>query len=108
MLVKFCKVLKELKLDYNIGVFITGVDCVYNQNRLDNLVYLLRSCSLYFPNFLKVLLTVDNTPTASDYGTKILKLLATKSVVEIDDKETFFNEGRSYLEFALAYGAGDF
>jgi hypothetical protein len=27
-------------------------------------------------------------------------------VVEVNDSEIFTNEGRSYLEFALSYGAG--
>jgi hypothetical protein len=26
ILIKFFKVLKELRLDYNIGIFITGID----------------------------------------------------------------------------------
>jgi hypothetical protein len=57
--VSFCKVLKELKLDFNIGVFITGADTLYEQNKLDNLIYILRSASLFLPNFLKVVLTIE-------------------------------------------------
>lgn len=59
MFVKFCKVLKEIKLDYNIGVFVTGIENTFNINRIDNFVYILRSASLFLPNFLKLVLTLD-------------------------------------------------
>ena len=61
ILIKFCKVLREVKLDYNIGIFMTGLENVFDLNKLDNLIYLLRSASLYFPNFLKIVLTLDNS-----------------------------------------------
>lgn len=69
-LVKFFKVLKELRLDYNIGIFITGIENIFDQNRIDNLIYLLRSSSLYFPNFIKIILTMEKNPS-----NKILKIL---------------------------------
>ena len=34
-----------------------------------------------------------------------MELLATKTVVEIKDNETFESEGKSYLEFALSYAS---
>ena len=103
VLVKFCKVLRELRLDFNIGVFVTGVENLFKLNRLDNFVYLLRSCSLYFPNFLKIVLTVDKSHHPDS---QIMRILQTQTVVEIKDQEVFQGEGRSYLEFALLYGAG--
>ncbi len=42
LFVKFCKILKELKLDYNVGVFITSIDTLYSMNRLENFIYILR------------------------------------------------------------------
>ena len=59
ILVKFCKILKELKLDYNIGVFITGLENMFSINRLENFIYILRTCSIYFPNFLKFVVTLE-------------------------------------------------
>jgi len=34
-----------------------------------------------------------------------MELLATKTVVEIKDKDIFESEGKSYLEFALSYAS---
>lgn len=59
VLVKFFKVLKEIKLDYNIGLFITGMENLLEYNKLESVVYLLRCCSLYFPNFIKLIVTID-------------------------------------------------
>lgn len=75
ILVKFCKILKELKLDFNVGVFITGIENLYAINRLDNFIYILRSACLYFPNFLKIVLTIDKRESKSDKCMKIIKLL---------------------------------
>lgn len=38
---------------------------------------------------------------------KILKILQTQNVIEINDSEIFKNEGKSYLEFAMQYGSGN-
>jgi len=27
--VNFCKILKEIKLDFNVGIFITGIDLLF-------------------------------------------------------------------------------
>ena len=109
ILVKFFKVLSELKLDFNIGIFITGIENLYtkaDQNRFESFILLLRSCSLYFPSFLKIVLTMEKRPSKSGVTEKVLQLLATRNVLEIKDAETFENEGKSYLEFALNYGVG--
>jgi len=34
ILVKFCKVLQQLKLDFNIGIFITGIENVFDMQDL--------------------------------------------------------------------------
>lgn len=106
VLVKFFKVLKELKLDFNIGIFITGVETLFDQNRMDNFIYLLRSSSVYFPNFIKLVLTLQRRPDNADHAAKIIRLLQTQNVVDINDQELFVSEGKSYLEFALLFGAG--
>ena len=74
-IVKFFKVLKELRLDYNIGIFITGIENIFHSNKIDNFIYLLRSSSLYFPNFIKIILTMEKRPNELDKFTKILKIL---------------------------------
>lgn len=107
--VKFCKLLREVKLDYNIGIFITGVENLYSKSELnlaENFVFLLRSCSIFFPSFLKIILTVEKNPLAKNKSkvANIMDLLATKSVIEVKDSETFAQEGKSFLDFALQYG----
>jgi len=64
--VKFCKVLKELKLDFNVGIFITGIENLFTLNRLDNFIYILRSASIYMPNFLKIVLTIEKRDSKAD------------------------------------------
>jgi len=107
VIVKFFKVLSELKLDFNIGIFITGIENLYTkseQNKLDNFIILLRQCSLYFPSFLRIVLTMERRPSKS--CDKIIELLGTRNLLEVHDQELFELEGKSYLEFALSYGAG--
>jgi hypothetical protein len=98
--------LKEIKLDYNIGIFITGIENLYNQNKIDNFIYLLRSSSLFFPNFVKLIMTVEMVPQREDIFSKILKILETQTIIKINDEEVFQNEGRSYLDFALNFASG--
>lgn len=105
VLLKFFKVLSELKLDYNVAIFITGIENLYtksDQNRFDSFILLLRQCSLYFPSFLRIVLTMERRQSkACD---KIIEILGTRNILEIRDTEMFELEGKSYLEFALAYG----
>lgn len=61
ILIKFFKILKELKLDYNVGIFITGIENLYGREemtKMDSFIYLLRTCSLYFPSFVKVIISL--------------------------------------------------
>jgi hypothetical protein len=59
---------------------------------------------MYFPPFLKLVLTIHKCPAKQASIDKLMELLATKNVIEIRDKEIFELEGKSYLEFALTYG----
>jgi len=102
LLVKFCKVLKEIKLDFNVGVFITGAENLFRINRLDNFIYILRSASVHIPSYLRFVLTVDQREDSTNFQ-KLLSILGTTSVIRIDDETIFKNEAKSYLEFALAY-----
>jgi len=58
---------------------------------------------VYFPNFLKLVLTVDPRKSKAVVAAKVLALLATQSQVELRDEEIFEKEGRGYLEFAIGY-----
>ena len=52
LLIKFFKILKEIKLDFNVGVLITGIENLYRKEdmtKMDSFIYILRTCSLYFP-----------------------------------------------------------
>eukprot|EP00347_Sterkiella_histriomuscorum_P005755 403355392 len=106
VLIKFLKVLKELKLDYNIGIFITGIENLFQQNRLDSFIYLLRSASIYFPNFVKLILTIEKRPKREETFNKIIKILDTQTMIKISDQEVFQNEGKSYMDFALNFASG--
>jgi len=104
ILIKFFKILKEIKLDYNVGIFITGIENLYGKEdmtKMDSFIYLLRTSSLYFPSFVKIIVSLQKGKKQD----KILELLATKTVIDIKDKDIFESEGKSYLEFALNYAS---
>jgi hypothetical protein len=75
--VKFCKVLKEIKLDYNVGIFITGIENIFDLNRLENFIYVLRTASVYLPNFFRIVLTMDKRAAKAEDCAKILRFLQT-------------------------------
>ena len=60
--VKFVKRINELKLDFNIVIAITGLEHAYKQDDFSNIVYLLRSASVYLNtnSFLKFIVTLVN------------------------------------------------
>ena len=55
--IRFMKKLKELKLDYNIVVFISQADCAYVKNNLNNFFFLLRHAVSHFPPYIKFIMT---------------------------------------------------
>lgn len=55
--IRFMKKLKELKLDYNIVIFISQADCAYIRNNLTNFFFLLRQSINYFPPYIKFIMT---------------------------------------------------
>jgi hypothetical protein len=62
--VKFVKRINEMKLDFNIVVAITGIEFAFKQDDFSNIVYLLRSASVYLHtnSFLKFLVTAVTPP----------------------------------------------
>ena len=54
--------MNELKLDFNIVVAITGIEHAYQQDDFSNIVYLLRSASVYLNtnSFFKFIVTLVN------------------------------------------------
>ncbi len=71
---------------------------------MDNFIYILRSASLYFPSYFKFVLTIDPRKETATY--KILKILATSTIIELSDFDMFKKEAKTYLEFALFYKNG--
>ena len=55
--IRFIKTLRELKLDYNIVILISQVDCGYVRDNLHNFIYLMRQALMYMPVYLKFVLT---------------------------------------------------
>ena len=78
ILVKFCKILKQVKLDFNICVFITGIENVFDISDLQNIVYVIRSLtcnSLYMPPYLRFVVTAEKRESKSANFELLIKLL---------------------------------
>ena len=76
--IKFCKIIRNLKLDFNIAVFVTGIENVFEQNNLQNFIYILRSASVVMPPFLRFILTAEKRESKDACFQKILKLIQTQ------------------------------
>jgi hypothetical protein len=89
------------------------VENLYNKSDvsiIESFVFLLRSSSIFFPGFLKFVLTVERMPghpVNKSRSDKIIEILGTKKVIEINDSEIFKKGGKDYLDFALYYGLKD-
>ena len=57
--VKFCKILLQIKIDFNVVIFVTGIQNLFKENQISNFIYILRSAGLVMPPFLKIILTAD-------------------------------------------------
>ena len=57
--IKFCKIIRHLKLDFNVAVFITGIENLFEQSNLQNFIYILRSASVVMPPFLRFIVTAE-------------------------------------------------
>ena len=95
-----------MKLDFNICVFITGIENVFDMTDLQNIVYVIRSLtcnSLYMPSFLRFVLTAEKRESKSADFDLLVKLLQTKKVYEIQDHSFYENESYSLLDFVYTY-----
>ena len=106
LLVKFFKILQQVKLDFNICVFITGIENVFDQDDLHNIVYLIRSLtcsSLYMPLYMRFVLTAEKRKSKGTNFDLLVKLLQTKKIVDVHDHKFFENEGHSLVDFVFQY-----
>lgn len=106
MLVKFFKILQQVKLDFNICVFITGIENVFNMSDLHNIVYVIRSLtcnSLYMPHYMRFVLTAERREGKSKNFDLLVRLLQTKKVVDVHDHKFFESEGHSLVDFVFQY-----
>lgn len=63
LFVKFCKKLSYLKLDFNIGIVITGVETLFNQHDLQSFFYVFRSAMVWCPPYFRFLFTAEIQPS---------------------------------------------
>lgn len=75
--VKFCRILCQLKLDFNVGVVVTGVENLFDKNDLQNFIYILRSAMVWCPPFLRFLLTIQPRDSKAYEYEKIIQIMAT-------------------------------
>jgi len=83
LFVKFCKILCKIKLDFNIAIFVTGVENLFEQSDLQNFIYLLRAASLYFPPYLKFVLTAEKRESKERIFDKTIKILQNVKIVDV-------------------------
>ena len=98
----FCKVIRHLKLDFNIAIFVTGIENIFKQTDLMNFIYLLRSVSLVMPPYMRFVLTMEKRASKTKSFAMIPGLLVTQNVIDIVDKIYFENESRKLAEFAYS------
>ena len=80
--------LQQVKLDFNICVFITGIENIFEKSDLENLVYVIRSLtcnSLYMPPYLRFVLTAEKRDSKGESFELLVKLLQTKRIFEVND-----------------------
>jgi hypothetical protein len=95
--IRFIKKLKELKLDYNIVIFIHQADCAYNRNDMHNFLFLLRQCIPHLPPYLKFILTFT-TESVIDLD-EISRLML---LTEKDQNELFLTSESLFLNYSQA------
>ena len=103
---RFCKVLQQIKLDFNICIFITGIENVFDMADLQNIIYVIRSLtcnSLYMPAYLRFVFTAERRDNKAADFELLLKLLQTKKVYEVHDLAFHENESLSLLDFVYTY-----
>lgn len=79
--IEFLKIIGQLSLDYNLVVLLHGIENLYNQNDLENFVYILRAASVHIPHFLKFVFTAERRESNFAKLDKTYKILMTTDVV---------------------------
>ena len=77
-----------MKLDFNICIFITGIENVFEMSDLQNIVYIIRSLtcnSLYFPAYLRFVLTAEKRESKAADFDLLIRMLQTKKIFEVHD-----------------------
>jgi hypothetical protein len=59
--IKFCKRLRELRLDYNLILNIANIDRVFDYNDFENIIYVIRASMPYLPSFLKFVFSISTS-----------------------------------------------
>ncbi|MFM7875282.1 MAG: hypothetical protein ACKO8M_01775 [Microcystis panniformis] len=85
---------------------ISGIESLFRKDNLQNFIFILRSAMLWSPPFLRVLLTAESTDSSKAHFEKMLKILATRKILDVTDDLTFTAEGRQLVEFAYKQIAG--
>lgn len=86
------KIIKLVKLDYNLIVFINGIENVYKRNELQNFIFVLRACSQDMPSFLKFVFSVERRKNNFTEIDKTLKLLDGTTIDLLDDEALWLKE----------------
>lgn len=89
ILVKFFKILSQIKLDFNVGIFITGIENLFQLGDLKNFIYILRAASIYMPPYIRFVLTFEKRESKSTHLDHIIRLLATKTIFDVSDSKFF-------------------
>jgi len=86
------KIINQVKLDYNLIVFINGIENVYKRNELQNFIFVLRACSQDMPSFLKFVFSVERRKNNFTEIDKTLKLLDGTTINLLDDEALWLKE----------------
>ena len=84
-MIKFLKIIRQIKLDFNVCLFITGIENLFNISDLQNLVYILRSASLYMPPYLRFVFTAEKRESRATSLEMTMRMLATRRVIDVVD-----------------------
>lgn len=91
------KVIRQIKIDYNIVVFLHGLENVYNQNDLENFVMVLRAASHVMPTYLRFVFSLERRINNFAKIDKTLKLLMSRSTASIEDLEYWNTESQTLI-----------
>jgi len=86
-----------VKIDFNIVIFLHGLENVYNQNYLENFVMVLRAASHVIPTYLKFVFSLERRVNNFAKIDKTLKLLMSRTVASINDSEYWNAESESLI-----------